>query len=388
MKKSIYLLTSCFILCQSAQAMETPDFDMFEDEDGFKSVQFKKTGGEFNPNMESFMQDPASGNIQQIYFDEGISYEDQVKVFDDLCNRLNLVHVGNANTEGFLENATTNHNMVYYINHIKKNPSRVFQNCIDLDLSNLSKPQFSYLPFFHNIVEGMDKVESLHFSLRDIQKNTIKPLSMMLLQNPKIEHVFFEGEGRYISEYNSIDALADLLFIPKKMTYYFDVKFLSSLPIDALNRQLKGISIEGMQKCSPKTVVPLVHQYLGDSRNNWGQRYYNAVCESPVYSKTFKISWVDLVNENEQKRHLEKMLKSTNLHTQREEMDAILKKETLGYKALSIYGRKFTEINKILNQQLALVKQGEDSGVFDASLNDQLQDAKVKLILEMIEHLS
>lgn len=264
----------------------------------------------------------------------------------------------------------------------------VFTNVEDLDLKYLPKQEFNYLPFFHKIVEGMGNVKSLHFSLWDIQKKMIKPLSIMLLQNPNIEYVFFEGTGRYISEYNSIDALADLLFIPKEMTYHFDARFLSSLSVDALNTQLEVVSIDSIQKCSPKTIVPLVSDYLGNSRNDWRQRSYNAVCESPIYSKIFKASWVDMVNEREQKRHLEKMLKSTNLHTQREEMDAALKKETLGYKALSIYGRKFTEINKILNQQLALVKQGEDSGVFDACLNDQLQDAKVKLILEMIERLS
>lgn len=380
MKKIIYLMSGCFFMCQSAQAMENPAFELFEDDEGFKAVYISKVGDEFNSQKEDFLKNPDSAKVQQIYFSEEVPHEEQVTIFDNLCNALNLVHVGNSHTEGFLENASTNNTMVEFLKLNKPQPSRTFRDRTTLKLENLTTQEMNYLPFLSEIVGDVKNVHSIHLTLSDLKPQMIKPLSLLLSQADNIQSICFEERFFSKGDSNIKNILPELLLMPKKLVYHFEIDSLAQVSTDFLNSQLDNVPLAKLQEAHPKKVVSLVGNYVGNSRNNFKMKAYNQVCESNKYHSIFKASYVDYVNEYEQKRHLQEMLKlgnSNDLNGQKKEMDNILRKEDSSYKALSIYKNKFMKIKRTLDKQ---------DGTADAR-QQYLEDKKIRLINEMIDRL-
>ncbi|MBA3813389.1 MAG: hypothetical protein H0X26_02680 [Alphaproteobacteria bacterium] len=403
MKKYIYLMTSCFIFFQSAQAME-----FFEDEDGFPAVLFKKTGDEFELDVEKFVQDPASQKINQIYFDDGISDDAQDKVFNEVCTKLNLVKVEGvlkSPNYHFLEKAEAyaraSEQLKYAHIPMPRDPRAPFHSEYDrssdvLDLSTCPKERLKYLPFFHNMVDGIDQVTGLQFSLYTLtpekMKFLVKPLSMALLQNEGIQVLSFSDNESGFDQTFKIsrsikikDMIADLILIPKRMVYIFDNDTLSELSVDDLDSALKGISLDNIKKHCPKFVVP---QFSNYARKKLISQQYMKVCKSK-YNFIFKTCAEDRGSEMKQTEHLLTMLgykESKNLQSQGEEMELILRTEAKKYSPL--YLKEFSKISEVLKDQLDLEKNLKNVNFFESrSEYRKLEEQKIKLINEMIERL-
>ncbi|MBA3813957.1 MAG: hypothetical protein H0X26_05650 [Alphaproteobacteria bacterium] len=409
MKKYIYLLTSCFVLCQSAQAMEIPTFERFEDEDGFQAVCFKKTEDEFNPDIEKFVREPASRNIQKIYFEEGISYEDQKKVYDTVGKKLKLYQLGNTNTYSFLVNYREKEADISRLKQINvENGGNVdiyfySSDKVNLNLRNLRKSDLKYLPFFRKIVNGMNNVESVHFG--DIQQKDAKLLSLMITRNPKIQNVTFTG----ISDPYSHEVIIDLLMIPKKINFKSINYYFANFSVDYLDAESKKYSLETIQNHFPKTV----YFSLLPGERVFEARCYN-VCKHPVYGEIFKASYPNN-KKGEQQREL--LLKVLNLqdgnplrHTafqgipdglsckmfqmdtweerQDKLIDYILCLDRMDERALPIYYQEFLNISKILGEQIKLTKTKQNNEVSVDLEYDQLEQKKIDLIKEMVDRLS
>lgn len=345
MKKYVYLLTSCLLFSQAVQAGKY--FDSFKDENGNQAILFKKSGHKFNGALNHVLNHVKSHKIQQIYFHQNVSEDQKEEVIALLSKRLNVVDIGN----GLLEDADTYKVMTNYLNE-KKSLGLVFKEVVGLDLRKVDpKIQAKYLPLAHKIVEGMDKVKSLYFTLSDFNRELLDPLKMTLVHNPGINRIFFDEDSQNILFTNIKKIMPELLFMPGEKVYYFGLNSLSQLSTGFLDHALNGVKVPELQKYSgKKAVVSLVSHYIGDRYDTSKMQNYKEVCQSDKYHSIFKASYVDYVNEREQGTLLLEMLNGgIPIETQLDKIDEVLRKD----KALPLYFNEFKEIQSILTTQLS-----------------------------------
>lgn len=373
MKKYVYLLTSCLLFSQAVQAGKY--FDAFKDKNDNEAILFKKSGHKFNGALNHLLNHAKSHKIKQIYFDKNVSEDQKEEVIATLSKRLNVVDIGN----GLLEDVNTYKHMTTYLNG-KKSLGFVFKEDVALDLRVVDpKVQVKYLPLAHKMVEGMDQVQSLHFTLSNFDSALLDPLKETLLQNNGIKRVFFHEDSNDMRLTNIQKIMSGLLLIPGEKVYYFGFNSLSQLSTGFLDQALNGVTVPEIQIHSGrKAVVSLVGHYSSRYDMDTMQNY-KAVCQSDKYHPIFKASYVDYLNEREQGNLLLKMLEGIPVKAQLEKIGEILNKEGQGYKALPLYLNEFINLRNILTEQEALQENNERYL--------SLENEKLSLIKAVLTHM-
>lgn len=230
-----------------------------------------------------------------------------------------------------------------------------------------------YLSAAHKIVKGMEEVASLHFSLSNFDRETGKALKVALRNNPGICNVFFYDRS---SQMPLTEIISELIHTPSQIVYYVDIRALSQLSVDLLDSSPLGQDPKIIRSKGSKTIIPLPSDYVGTRDSK--VKNYKAICQSP-YASLFKVSYVDFVNEKEQKALLVKILEEENsIELQLENMKEILQKEEGKYKALPLYFEDLMAIDKILKEQL-LLENGDQT--YYAHLEEEKKE-RIKAVLD------
>lgn len=359
MKKIIYLLTTSFLFFQSAQAGKY--FNYFTDEEGNKTILFKKSGKKFNMALGAVAIHARKHEFNKIVFHEDVLSNQQDIVLKRLREEFNLVHLGN----GLLEDAEDFDCNVRRLNKSKTNNIGL-SNIRNLDLRGMDSSHCrKYLPLANQIIEGMDEVEGLSFNLSTMDQPMREFLADLLLQNNgKINRIFFYPDDFSPSTINGL--LLDLLLMPGKLTYYFagDSHYhpLGYLTGDFLDEAFEKLTssdtsrAEWLQTYSGKKVVVPHANCLMEYAYTHLKPYKNICCD-PQYTSIFKASYVTYENENTQKKHLEEMLTTDKLDEQWKKMGEIFAKEESKFKALSPHKKAFEELRDILFKQLNSIEK-------------------------------
>lgn len=372
----VYLATACFFLATSAHAGRY--FNVSQDSNNSRTVHFKKSGKKFNTALNELAHFSKGHKIHRVTFEENVSEKQKETVFQMLNIYGDLLHLG----DGALVTKDEYRNAKIYLTS-KKTAGRTYQSHQELDLQFITHSMaIKFLPFANQVVEDMNKITCLHFSLADMNNDLLKALTSLLHDNQTVKHVFFQGEGRGRgNQVTLFQVLPDLLYVPGDRNYYFSYKLLRELSSEFLEKE--GLNAEWVHTYSgKKAVMPLISDYVTywDSNNP-----YRIICTSPIYSPLFKASYTNYVNEKEQTNCLMEMLQEVcTLATQHKNIQTILRKEEQPYKPFPMYKDGFVEIQKLLIAQSDIVKKGNENFKDDY---ENFEAQKRERIQEILKHM-
>jgi hypothetical protein len=354
MKKSIYLLTTCLFFSPALHAGKY--FDSYIDENGHQAIYIKKSGHRFPAALNSVRNHLKFHSIQQVYFHDNLSEQQRREVIRMLEKEKNGVEHGNS----FLEDTPAHQATAESLNvQVMEGP--VFQKDMGLNLRDIDKGILKQsLPFLHQMVEGMDKVETLHVHQSGFIDPDMLPALQKALALPNIQRVYFHGESDLSERITPAvtqqihNFMRELLLMGKAIIFHFPLYVLKTLSPDVLDEMCSDSPIRELQAQYPKVIMP--HSCPGSLYGGLAMKDYKKLCESQ-YSPFFKATFSAFQNERIQSMSLGKILTENVLEAQLEHIDDVLSKETQSHKSLRIYKNALDEIKDNINKQIMISKK-------------------------------